>query len=133
MDKALSTTNRTDPLRIFLQINTSNEDAKSGMAPGACLEVAQHVRDTCPRLQLSGLMTIGSVEHSHAAVGDTQERQPLNPDFRVLLECRQRLEQAGGFGRLELSMGMSSDYDVAMRMGSTNVRVGSTIFGARGG
>ncbi|KAF9895666.1 hypothetical protein BX616_009110, partial [Lobosporangium transversale] len=60
LDKACVSAARSEPLRIFLQINTSGEDTKSGMLPNEALEVAQHVVSSCPHLKLSGLMTIGS-------------------------------------------------------------------------
>jgi uncharacterized pyridoxal phosphate-containing UPF0001 family protein len=52
--------------------------------------------------------------------------------LKCLAECRKKLlEQMPELGDLEMSMGMSSDYEHAIQLGSTNVRVGSTIFGAR--
>ena len=70
-------------------------------------------------------MTIGSVEHSHSG--------GVNPDFVKMAELRREIgrelhvEESG----IELSMGMSGDYLQAIEMGSTNVRIGSSIFGAR--
>lgn len=54
-------------------------------------------------------------------------------NFQLLAECRLEVCQALGLDEaaVELSMGMSGDFDQAIEMGSTNVRVGSTIFGAR--
>lgn len=66
-------------------------------------------------------MTIGMAD---------RDQQEENPDFKCLLECRRVLAEAG-FADLELSMGMSEDYEQAVQMGSTNVRVGSLIFGPR--
>lgn len=56
-----------------------------------------------------------------------------NPDFRTLVDTRGAVAAALGKEEtdLELSMGMSKDYEEAIKMGSTNVRVGSSIFGAR--
>lgn len=76
-------------------------------------------------------MTIGAIARSkEAAEGEENE------DFKVLVEERDRLEEEldgyGGEGkRLEVSMGMSDDFEVAIGMGSDEVRVGSTIFGIR--
>ncbi|KAI9493413.1 hypothetical protein BDB00DRAFT_872305 [Zychaea mexicana] len=113
---------RPDPLRVYVQVNTSNEEAKSGVAPADCVKVCQHIIDSCPRLELSGLMTIGMFGR------DPSEE---NPDFKCLAECKNQVEQALPGKTLELSMGMSEDYVQAMRAGSTNVRVGRTIFGER--
>ena len=76
-----------------------------------------------------GLMTIGALAHSVA-------REPTsgpNPDFLTLLDCRKKIveELQLEIENVELSMGMSNDFEEAIRMGSTNIRVGSSIFGAR--
>jgi hypothetical protein len=86
-------------------------------------------------IELKGLMTIGSWDHSRTS-------QEINPDFACLVETRsqlyKRLEEQGveglgdkGAEAWELSMGMSNDFEKAIEMGSTNIRVGSDIFGAR--
>ena len=87
----------------------------------------------CPHLKLAGLMTIGAIARSKAT-GEGEE----NEDFRVLKDERDRLVEELGLGRgregeggLELSMGMSEDFEGAIAMGSDEVRVGSTIFGTR--
>ncbi|CEQ38670.1 SPOSA6832_00109 [Sporobolomyces salmonicolor] len=131
-----------------LHVNTSGESQKSGLAPlsssqptGEALDLALHIVRSCPTLRLTGLMTIGSFD---ASTSDAP-----NPDFEALKQTREllleglrsavqddaelkgridALEQEGG---LELSMGMSSDFIEAIEQGSTNVRVGSSIFGAR--
>ena len=75
----------------------------------------------CPHLNLVGFMTIGKYG------GDATE------DFMKLVECRDIVANALGkeSSDMELSMGMSSDFELAVELGSTNVRVGSTIFGSR--
>jgi|TARA_B110000091_G_C13665752_1_gene411616 uncharacterized pyridoxal phosphate-containing UPF0001 family protein len=76
----------------------------------------------CPHLSFRGLMTIGKYG------GDA------TLDFQALVSCREDVATAleVNVEELELSMGMSSDYDLAISLGSSNVRVGSTIFGNRG-
>ncbi|KAI1796880.1 hypothetical protein LXA43DRAFT_1057277 [Ganoderma leucocontextum] len=149
LNKALPE-DRTSPLNILLQVNTSGEDQKSGVPPvtpsmpeyevdGAELvQVAKHILAECPRLRLQGLMTIGSLTESLS-----QEKE--NEDFACLVSTRDVLEGAfarAGFpresakwgdenNRLLLSMGMSSDYEAALAAGSDIVRVGTGIFGAR--
>ncbi|KAG2224736.1 hypothetical protein INT45_009051 [Circinella minor] len=114
---------RSDPLRVYVQVNTSNEEVKSGVAPADVVNVCKHIIESCPRLNLSGLMTIGMFGR------DPNEE---NPDFKCLAACKKQVEEAlPGREELELSMGMSEDYVNAMRAGSTNVRVGRTIFGER--
>jgi uncharacterized pyridoxal phosphate-containing UPF0001 family protein len=95
--------------------------AKSGIPPQECVDVASHIVSSCSHLCLAGLMTIGSPEHS--------QTRP-NPDFQALVACKARIEAALPL-QLELSMGMSDDFEHAVACGSTNVRVGSSIFGSR--
>jgi uncharacterized pyridoxal phosphate-containing UPF0001 family protein len=73
-------------------------------------------------------MTIGAIARSKAT-GEGEE----NEDFVALREERDRLEKELELGgrKLELSMGMSEDFEGAIQMGSDEVRVGSTIFGTR--
>lgn len=119
-----------EPLHIFVQVNTSGEDSKSGVNPASpeLLEIARHVRDECPHLHLQGLMTIGAIARSQAT---TEENE--NEDFISLRESRDWLakELQIGANELDLSMGMSEDFEGAVRQGSSEVRVGSTIFGQR--
>lgn len=127
---------RQVPLNVYIQVNTSGEDAKSGLPPmrdssdvaSPVAELALHVLRECPKLCLLGLMTIGSWDASHDA-------SKPNPDFTTLQRTRQYLQtrlQAEGFEkRLELSMGMSADFMQAIREGSDSVRVGTRIFGER--
>lgn len=123
LNKACVQVSREAPLNVFVQINTSGEDSKSGADPAACLDIAKHIVDNCPNLKLFGLMTIGAPDRDTA--------QGENPDFVCLRECKAKVEQAIPGLSLELSMGMSADYEEALASGSTNIRVGSTIFGSR--
>jgi pyridoxal phosphate enzyme (YggS family) len=111
-----------DRLNVMVQVNTSGEEAKSGCTPAEVVDLAQHVSAGCPALQLRGLMTIGAFDDPHP-----------EPYFESLGDCRCRVAEALGVGEeaLELSMGMSGDFEKAIAMGSTSVRIGSTLFGAR--
>ncbi|TFK27936.1 proline synthetase associated protein [Coprinopsis marcescibilis] len=149
LNKAVSS-DRPTPLRVLLQINTSGEDSKSGLPPLGSSEdvsgsevakLATYVIKECPRLRLEGLMTIGSLELSiHAS--ETEK----NADFETLKQTRDILKaylcstlgegsasQWGQerTGRLLLSMGMSSDFETALKAGGDIVRVGTGIFGTR--
>lgn len=114
---------KREPLNIFIQVNTSNEEQKGGILPKELPKLVQFVLEKCPNLKLTGLMTIGSTESSH--------KEGKNPDFEVLVECKEKIEKEFSLKDLELSMGMSSDYLQAIEQGSTNIRVGSLIFGER--
>ena len=115
-------------LRVFVQVNTSGEESKSGVEPGEeSVKICRHVREECPHLKLQGLMTIGAIARSQ----EQQEEGRENEDFVKLREVRDEVQQALGGETLELSMGMSNDYESAIRCGSDEVRVGSVIFGER--
>lgn len=124
-----------EKLRVFVQVNTSGEAAKAGVEPGAAVgALCRFVRDECAHLRLQGLMTIGAIARSRAAGTATGEGEEVeNEDFRVLREVRDEVAAELGVerGELELSMGMSADFEAAVRAGSDEVRVGTTIFGER--
>ena len=107
----------------FLQVNTSGEESKGGCAPDQAPELAKAIHAK-PHLKLVGLMCIGKYS---GAEGDA------SPDFNVLRACRDAAAAALGVSAdtLALSMGMSHDFEQALGLGATHVRVGSTIFGAR--
>ncbi|KAK2644545.1 hypothetical protein Ddye_019740 [Dipteronia dyeriana] len=110
------------PLKIYVQVNTSGEESKYGVEPSGCVELAKYVSQDCPNLEFRGLMTIGMPDYTST---------PEN--FKTLAKCRSEVCEALGIPeeQCELSMGMSGDFELAIEMGSTNVRIGSTIFGAR--
>lgn len=118
-----------DPLRVFIQVNTSGEESKSGVEPqsSTLLELARYVHAECPHLHLQGLMTIGAIARSKATTAETE-----NEDFIALRDTRDWVAKELDLkDLLELSMGMSEDFEGAIRQGSNEVRVGSTIFGER--
>ncbi|KAG2379573.1 hypothetical protein C9374_006690 [Naegleria lovaniensis] len=128
LEKTWSNTGRDRKLNVLVQVNTSNEESKSGISTiRECEEVIRYILEQCPHLNLRGLMTIGSYEHSQ-----DPER---NPDFEKLVQFKtelfEKMAELAQINPFELSMGMSHDYEVAIKYGSTNVRVGSAIFGAR--
>ena len=116
------------PLRVFVQVNTSGEEEKSGVEPEGAARLCRHVREQCPHLKLQGVMTIGAIARSQGAKEGAE-----NEDFVRLREVRDRVAKELGMqdADLELSMGMSEDFESAIRCGSNEVRVGSTIFGQR--
>eukprot|EP01091_Cochliopodium_minus_P011698 TRINITY_DN3391_c0_g1_i1.p1 TRINITY_DN3391_c0_g1~~TRINITY_DN3391_c0_g1_i1.p1 ORF type:complete len:237 (-),score=65.15 TRINITY_DN3391_c0_g1_i1:70-780(-) len=105
-------------INIFLQVNTSGEDQKSGVEPEKCVDLYREIQTTCENITIKGLMTIGKLD------GDASE------DFKRLADVKKDVCSNLNIQSddLELSMGMSSDFEVAIENGSTNVRVGSTIF-----
>lgn len=163
INKALPPERESAPLNVLLQVNTSGEDAKSGLPPlsppespasgqtevtgntestepgSPLVELAKHIIFKCPRLRLQGLMAIGALSES---VSDSD----INRDFETLKATRDALDRQlrsladtkdkpvvpwGESGHLVLSMGMSSDFEAALKAGSDIVRVGTGIFGQR--
>ncbi|KAB0390942.1 hypothetical protein E2I00_011098 [Balaenoptera physalus] len=112
-------------LKVMVQINTSGEESKHGLPPAEMVAMVEHINAKCPSLEFVGLMTIGSLGHDLS--------QGPNPDFQVLLALREELcgKLSIPADQVELSMGMSVDFQHAIEVGSTNVRIGSTIFGER--
>ncbi|KAL5117515.1 hypothetical protein ACEQ8H_004545 [Pleosporales sp. CAS-2024a] len=117
-----------DKLRIMVQVNTSGEQAKSGVEPAETAALCRHIIEQCPHLQLIGLMTIGAIARSKATTAENE-----NEDFVSLRETRDKVAKELGWdeAKLELSMGMSADFEGAIAMGSDEVRVGNQIFGER--
>nr|XP_006625657.1 PREDICTED: proline synthase co-transcribed bacterial homolog protein [Lepisosteus oculatus] len=113
-------------LKVMVQINTSGEDSKHGLPPEETVNTVQHIVSQCLALEFVGLMTIGRYGY------DLSEGP--NPDFQNLLARRRELCESMKLPleKVELSMGMSNDFEHAIEVGSTNIRVGSTIFGDRG-
>ncbi|KAI9592403.1 hypothetical protein BDF19DRAFT_451658 [Syncephalis fuscata] len=124
LNRACITAQRAEPLRVMVQVNTSDEESKNGVAPKEVGSLCYFIHEYCPALFLSGLMTIG-------APGRELADGQVNPDFESLKQCRDEVSNLLKRTDLELSMGMSDDYAEAIDAGSTNVRVGSSIFGSR--
>ncbi|MDQ2070621.1 YggS family pyridoxal phosphate-dependent enzyme [Natronospira bacteriovora] len=108
------------PLNVCIQVNTSGEPQKAGLAAAELGALAEAIRDL-PRLRLRGLMCLPAPDQG------TESRRA---EFRQLRELKASLE-AKGHPLDTLSMGMSADLEDAIREGSTLVRVGSALFGAR--
>ena len=106
------------PLNVCLQVNISAEASKSGLLPAEVAPLARAVA-ALPRLRLRGLMAI-----PEPGPGAAAQHQAMRQLFDTL--------RAEGLALDTLSLGMSADLEAAIQAGSTMVRVGSAIFGARG-
>lgn len=108
------------PLNVLIQINISDEQSKSGISPAELMPLA-HAISTLPRLKLRGLMAIPQPE-------SVPERQKiaLNAMYALFQQLQTEFD-----GIDTLSMGMSDDMQAAIECGSTMVRIGTAIFGAR--
>ncbi len=110
------------PLNVLLQVNVSGEASKHGVAPAALPQLAHQVV-ALPGLRLRGLMAI-----PEPTVDVARQRAA----FATMREMFERLRgEPGAAGMDTLSMGMSEDLEAAIAEGSTMVRVGTAIFGAR--
>jgi pyridoxal phosphate enzyme (YggS family) len=115
---------RDCPLPVLLEFRTG-EDSKSGFTSTDELFRTVELILNCPSLTVCGLMTIAP---------NTREEKPVRSAFRHLAKLRQELEQRfqGDDGTWHwLSMGMTSDFEIAVEEGSTFLRIGSAIFGER--
>ncbi|HLR17520.1 MAG TPA: YggS family pyridoxal phosphate-dependent enzyme, partial [Alcanivoracaceae bacterium] len=109
----------------LVQVKTSTEPSKYGMAPAVVAEFLQQISEECPRLRVKGLMTM--------AVNSTDE-EAVRACFRSLKELQVALRKElnlPGVSLERLSMGMSGDYKIAIEEGATEVRIGTAIFGHR--
>lgn len=106
--------------RVLLQVNTSNEPQKYGVPVGAATHLAEQI-ETLPHLQLIGLMTMAPLTRNQDAIRACFVRARE-------LYCEMRGEKIVGPHFTELSMGMSSDYEIAVEEGATLLRIGSAIF-----
>ena len=106
--------------KVLLQVNTSKEPQKYGAPVGAATHLAEQI-ETMPNLQLAGMMTMAPL---------TRDKDVVRACFARARELfvEMRGERIVGPGFKELSMGMSSDYEVAIEEGSTILRIGSAIF-----
>ena len=111
------------PLDVYLEFNTSGEESKSGyLSKERMFEDIDAMLDM-ENLQIRGLMTIGPL---------TDDDAEIRRAFSFLRELFE--ETKGRYPQIpleELSMGMTSDYEAAIEEGSTMVRIGSALFGAR--
>jgi pyridoxal phosphate enzyme (YggS family) len=98
--------------RLYVQVNTGEEPQKAGVVPGQTDAFIAACRTTYG-LEPEGLMCIPPVD------------EPAGPHFALLAKIAARN------GLAKLSMGMSGDFETAIRFGATSVRVGSAVFGAR--
>jgi pyridoxal phosphate enzyme (YggS family) len=112
-------------VEVFIEVNTSGEASKFGVAPAQALPLARDIA-RLPNLQLAGLMTIGAL---------TENQEIIRNCFRRLRELRAEISAANvsGLQLRHLSMGMTDDFELAIEEGSTMVRVGRAIFGPREG
>ena len=107
--------------KILLEVKTSFEETKSGLDDySKVFELAKHCM-TLSNIELVGLMTMAAF---------TDDERVIRQSFSDLRKLKDEINQ-NGFDLSELSMGMTSDYEIAIEEGATMLRIGSAIFGQR--
>lgn len=107
----------------LLEIHVTNEESKSGWDYAELLDfVRSGGFEAMPHIRLRGVMGMATF---------TDDESQVRADFKRLNECFTELKEHFGAEFDTLSMGMSDDYPIAIEYGSTEVRIGSTIFGQR--
>jgi pyridoxal phosphate enzyme (YggS family) len=103
-------------MSCLLQINAANEEQKSGVSAEKALDIYQEIKERFSNINLKGVMTIGA---------HTEEKKLIQQSFETTQSIYEKLEKDGA---TVCSMGMSSDYTLAIKCGSNLVRVGSALF-----
>lgn len=116
--RAWESSGRAGKLPIFIEVNISHEESKSGVAPPEVDSLAHSIAQI-PQLELQGLMCVPSA---------SEDDDQLKQRFAELKSLEENLRNVS---RRQLSMGMSSDFELAIAQGSTHIRVGTALFGAR--
>lgn len=112
------------PLNVCIQINSSDEESKSGVDIASQAMLAKEI-SAMPNLKLRGIMAIPA---------PTKDLAKQRAQFKIVADAFRALQQQGfaqGFKIDTLSIGMSDDYVAAIQEGATIVRIGSAIFGLR--
>jgi len=103
-------------MNCLLQINAANEESKSGFSSQEAYDMYQTIKESCPNINLKGVMTIGA--HS-------EDTKLIQQSFETTHSIYEKLTKEGA---TICSMGMSSDYTLAIKCGSNLIRVGSALF-----
>ena len=103
-------------MNCLLQVNAANEESKSGVSSEEAVDIYHTIKETCPQINLKGLMTIGA---------HTDDTKLIQQSFETTHSIYEKLKKDGA---TVCSMGMSSDYELAIKCGSNLVRVGSALF-----
>lgn len=109
------------PVSCFIQVNTSGEASKHGLAPTEVIDFVQELYDY-PQIQIIGLMTMAPLTDDETALRDAFRQ------LRLLRDNVQDLKLSYA-PCSELSMGMSNDYGIAIEEGATYIRIGSNLVG----
>ena len=112
INERLKSQNKT--LNTLIQINSAKEQQKAGFMPDVAKEAYLQIQEQCPNIKLKGVMSIGAL---------SDDEQEVKKSFEITKNIFDELDNAK-----ICSMGMSSDYELAIKCGANLLRVGSSIF-----
>jgi pyridoxal phosphate enzyme (YggS family) len=115
LDKRLEAKGKS--MECLLQVNSAKEETKSGVMPEEAADLYAQIAETCPRIDLRGVMSIGA---------HTDDKAAVTKSFETTRRIFDGLK-----GAETCSMGMSGDFELAIECGSTMVRLGSILFPER--
>jgi pyridoxal phosphate enzyme (YggS family) len=121
LDRAQSEKGTAEKLRVLIEVHMGGEETKSGVSEADLPDLAERV-SSLAHLELAGLMCIPPFR---------ENPEEVRPFFAALGEFKNQLESRLGKALPTLSMGMSHDFEAAILEGSTEVRIGTAIFGTR--
>lgn len=104
--------------QIFLQVNNAEEEQKFGFSKSELFEIFTSIKEL-PAIEVAGLMNM-------APLGASEEE--LNKLFSQVRDIKNELEQKYNCELIEISMGMSQDYNIAVKNGATMLRIGRKLF-----
>jgi pyridoxal phosphate enzyme (YggS family) len=114
LDKKLKAKDKT--MDVLLQINSANEESKSGVKTQEAIDIYQEIQERFSSINLQGVMSIGA---------HTNDTKIIQKSFEDTYSIFEKLQKNGA---TICSMGMSSDYELAIKCGSNMVRIGSVLF-----
>ena len=114
LNKKLEAKNKK--MSCLLQINSAKEESKTGVMPENAVEIYKQILETCPNIRLKGVMSIGA---------HVEDRNIIKESFNT---TKKIFDELSPIGAKYCSMGMSSDFEVAIACGSNMIRVGSSLF-----
>ncbi|RXJ87359.1 YggS family pyridoxal phosphate-dependent enzyme [Arcobacter sp. CECT 8985] len=114
LNKKLEAKEKT--MNCLLQINSAKEDSKAGVMPEDAIVIYKQIQETCPNIKLKGVMSIGA---------HVEDEDIIESSFKTTKVIFDELKPLGA---KYCSMGMSSDFKLAIKCGSNMIRVGSTLF-----
>lgn len=101
-------------MECLLQVNSANEASKSGVSAEEAKDIYAQIKESCPNIDLRGLMSIGA---------HTEDKKIIQQSFETTHKLYESLDSAD-----ICSMGMSGDFELAIKCGSNMVRLGSVMF-----